>query len=150
MLMNDIKIIFGVLVMVSLVTTINVVQSTMTPTYAQTTFKIGSLASSETAPVATFENDVYVAWWTNKTGNDEVMYRVSSDAGKTFTDKINLSNTPNSDSVDVEISADEGKVAVTWWERNQTTNEPVIRVSSDGGKTFGPLLKLASDEKIGP
>lgn len=46
------------------------------------------------APVATFENDVYVAWWTNKTGNDKVMYRVSSDAGKTFTDKINLSNTP--------------------------------------------------------
>ena len=144
--MNDIKIIFGVLVMVSLGTTINVVQSTMTPTYAQTTFKIGALAGSETAPVATFENDVYVAWWTNKTGNDEVMYTMSSDAGKTFTEKINLSNTPNSDSVDVEISADEGKVAVTWWERNQTTNEPVIRVSSDGGKTFGPLLKLGSDE----
>ena len=32
----------------------------------------------------------------------------------------------------------------------QTTNEPVIRVSSDGGKTFGPLLKLAGDGKIGP
>jgi hypothetical protein len=40
------------------------------------------------------KNDVYVAWWTNKTGNDEVMYRVSIDGGKTFTDKINLSNTP--------------------------------------------------------
>jgi hypothetical protein len=76
-----------------------------------------------------FENDVYVAWWTNKSGNDEVMYRLSSDAGKTFTDKINLSNTPNSDSVDVEISADEGRVAVSWWERNQTLNEPVIRIS---------------------
>ena len=32
-----------------------------------------------------------------KLGNDEVMYRMSSDAGKTFTDRINLSNTPNSD-----------------------------------------------------
>jgi hypothetical protein len=101
------------------------------------------------ALVATFENDVYVAWWTNKTGNDEVMYRVSSDAGKTFTDKINLSNTPNSDSTDVEISADEGKVVVTWWERSQIINEPVIRISSDGGKTFGPILKLANDGKIG-
>ena len=70
------------------------------------------------APVATFENDVYVAWWTNKTGNDEVMYKVSCRMQvKTFTDKINLSNTPNSDSTHVEISADEGKVAVTWWER---------------------------------
>jgi hypothetical protein len=96
-----------------------------------------------------FENDVYVAWWTNKSGNDEVMYRLSSDAGKTFTDKINLSNTPNSDSVDVEISADEGRVAVSWWERNQTLNEPVIRISNDNGKTFGPVLKLASDGPIG-
>lgn len=76
------------------------------------------------------------------------MYRLSSDAGKTFTDKVNLSNTPNSDSVDVEISADEGKVAVSWWERNQTLNEPVIRISSDNGKTFGPVLKLASDGPI--
>jgi hypothetical protein len=96
-----------------------------------------------------FENDVYVAWWTNKTGNDEVMYRLSSDSGKTFTDKVNLSNTPNSDSVDVEISADEGRVAVSWWERNQTLNEPVIRISTDNGKTFGPVLKLASDGPIG-
>jgi hypothetical protein len=96
-----------------------------------------------------FENDVYVVWWTNKSGNDEVMYRLSSDAGKTFTDKVNLSNTPNSDSVDVEISADEGRVAVSWWERNQTLNEPVIRISNDNGKTFGPVLKLASDGPIG-
>jgi hypothetical protein len=96
-----------------------------------------------------FENDVYVVWWTNKTGNDEVMYRLSSDAGKTFTEKVNLSNTPNSDSVDVEISSDEGKVAVSWWERNQTLNEPVIRISNDNGKTFGPVLKLASDGPIG-
>ncbi len=96
-----------------------------------------------------FENDVYVAWWTNKTGNDEVMYRLSSDAGKTFTDKVNLSNTLNSDSVDVEISADEGRVAVSWWERNQTVNEPVIRISNVNGKTFAPVLKLASDGPIG-
>jgi hypothetical protein len=96
-----------------------------------------------------FENDVYVAWWSNKSGNNEVMYRLSSDAGKTFTDKVNLSNTPNSDSVDVEISADEGRVAVSWWERNQTLNEPVIRISNDNGKTFGPVLKLASDGPIG-
>jgi hypothetical protein len=96
-----------------------------------------------------FENDVYVSWWSNKSGNNEVMYRLSSDAGKTFTDKVNLSNTPNSDSVDVEISADEGRVAVSWWERNQTLNEPVIRISNDNGKTFGPELKLASDGPIG-
>ena len=129
---------------------------------ALVTSSIGSLASqykaegqmnfsarSEKAPVATFENDIYVAWWTNETGNDEVMYRVSSDGGKTFTDKINLSNSPGTDSVDVEIAADEGKVAITWWERSQTVNEPVIRLSSDSGKNFGAVLKLANNGTIG-
>lgn len=106
-------------------------------------------ARSEKAPVATFENDIYVAWWTNETGNDEVMYRVSGDGGKTFTDKINLSNSPGTDSANVEIAADEGKVAITWWERSETVNEPVIRLSSDGGKNFGPVLKLANNGTIG-
>lgn len=118
---------------------------------AQPTWAPGNTGSivSRSVPVATFENDIYVAWWTNKTGNDEVMYRVSSDAGKTFTDKINLSNSPNSDSTDVEISADEGKVAITWWEHGHNIDEPVMRVSTDGGKTFGPLLKLATNGTIG-
>lgn len=100
---------------------------------------------------ATFENDIYVTWVDDKTsgGDGEVFYRLSGDAGKTFTDKISLSNTPKSDSVDVEISADEGKVAISWWEHTQKMNEPVMRVSIDGGKTFGPLLKLASNGTIG-
>ncbi len=46
------------------------------------------------------------------------MFRASGDAGKTFGDKINLSNSPTSDSVDVDISSDESNVAVSWWERN--------------------------------
>jgi hypothetical protein len=143
--MSNRKIYSGVIIMIILTTTMTTIAFLERANGALT----GTLIVQAKAPLATFENDIYVAWWSNKTGNDEVMYRMSSDAGKTFTDKINLSNTPNSDSTDVEISADEGKVAVTWWERSQTTNEPVIRVSSDGGKTFGPLLKLATNGSIG-
>jgi hypothetical protein len=98
---------------------------------------------------ASFENSIYTIWFSNKSGNWEVLLRVSEDGGKTFGDKMNLSNSPTSDSMDVEISADEGKVAVSWWENNETANEPVIRVSSDNGKTFGPLLKLASNGTLG-
>lgn len=53
------------------------------------------------APPAITGDNVYVAWWT-KTGNDEVLFRASTDAGKTFGDKINLSNTTEADSRDVE------------------------------------------------
>jgi hypothetical protein len=103
---------------------------------------------SNKVSVAISDNNIYVAWGSNKTGNDEVMFRSSTDAGKTFGDKVNLSNTTNSDSQDVEIAADAVKVVVTWWERNQTGNEPVIIISDDGGKTFGPLLKLATNGTI--
>ena len=144
--MIDRKIILGVIIIITLTTTVTIGRLNQ----GEAVSAPEQTKRAAAAPVATFENDVYVAWWTNKTGNNEVMYRMSSDAGKTFTDKINLSNTPNSNSTDVEISADEGKVAVTWWERNQNSTEPVIRISSDGGKTFGPILKLAGDGKIGP
>ena len=78
------------------------------------------------APIATSDNNIYIAWSTNKTGiNDEVMFRASTDGGKTFGDKINLSNSTNADSQDVQIDTSGDRVFVTWWERNATSNEPV-------------------------
>ena len=96
------------------------------------------------APMATSGNNVYVAWWSNKTGNDEVMFKASTDDGKTFSNKMNLSNSPKSDSQDAEIPAAGSNVYVSWWERNATSNEPVMRVSNDNGKTFGGILMLSS------
>ena len=94
------------------------------------------------APIATSGDNVYVTWWSNKTGNFEVSFKASADAGKTFGEKINLSNSPKSDSQDAQIAAAGVNVYITWWERNQTMNEPIIRVSNDNGKTFGPVIKL--------
>src|SRR6185437_13660359 len=81
------------------------------------------------APIATSGDNVYIAWWTNKTGNDEVMFRASTDKGQTFGDKINLSNTPNAQSTRAEIDSDANSVVVTWWETNQTANTPVMKIS---------------------
>ena len=103
---------------------------------------------SKKIPVAVSGDNIYLAWSSNKTGNNEVMFRASSDAGKTFSDVIDLSNSTNSDSQDAEIAADGVRVVITWWERNQTSNEPVVIVSDDGGKTFGPLLKLSTNGTI--
>ena len=101
------------------------------------------------APIATSDNNVYITWWTNKTGNFEVMFRASTDNGVTFGDKMNLSNTTEADSDDAEIAASGNSVYVTWWERNETSDEPVARVSNDNGATFGPLLRLAANGTIG-
>jgi hypothetical protein len=101
------------------------------------------------APISTSGDNIYIAWWTNKNGNNEVMFRASTDGGQIFGDKINLSNSSKSESVDAQIDSSGDRVFVTWWERNQTTNEPVLKISNDNGKTFGPLLKLAANGTIG-
>jgi hypothetical protein len=76
------------------------------------------------------------------------MFRASNDGGATFAKKINLSNTTGAESVNAEIAASGKNVFVTWWERNQTSNIPVMKISNDNGKTFGPMLKLASNDTI--
>ena len=101
------------------------------------------------APIATSDNNVYITWWSNKTGNEEVMFRASTDNGATFGDKINLSNTTEADSDDAEIAASGDSVYVSWWERNETSDTPVARVSNDNGATFGPMLMLATNGTIG-
>lgn len=97
------------------------------------------------------ENE-YVAWFSNKSGDWEVLFRTSTDGGQTFSDKINLSNTTETDSVDVELSADGDNVLVTWWERgltNATSDEPVGRMSTDGGQTFNDMIRLSANGTIG-
>jgi hypothetical protein len=102
------------------------------------------------AKFATSGDNVYIAWGTNNTVHPEIMFRASTDGGKTFGEKINLSNTSNVDSVDREIAASGSNVFVAWWERgNQTNNEAVMKISTDNGKTFGPMLKLAANGTIG-
>jgi len=65
------------------------------------------------------------------------MFKASADGGKTFVDKMNLCNSSKSESQDAQIATAGNNVYVTWWERDQTINEPVMRVSNDIGKTFG-------------
>jgi hypothetical protein len=102
------------------------------------------------APVVVPGDNIYVAWWTNNTenGDEEVMFRASNDAGQTFSDKIKLSNSSEADSWRVELAAEGAYVAVTWWETNQTSDAPVARLSIDGGQTFGPVLRLATNGTI--
>jgi hypothetical protein len=47
--------------------------------------------------------------------------------------------------VDVIIDAEDNRVVVTWWERNNTADEPVMRISDDAGETFGPMLQLSQN-----
>ncbi len=99
------------------------------PQLAELRFEESIIAEKKAPPAITGDN-VYVAWWTNETGNDEVLFRASTDGGTSFGDKINLSNTTDADSTRAEIDSEADSVVVTWWETNATDDTPVMRVST--------------------
>jgi hypothetical protein len=110
-----------------------------------------NVAEPRKVPTFVSGDNIYVAWWTNNTsenGNEEVMFRASTDGGATFADKINLSNTTEADSWRVEIHGEGDTVVVSWWEMNQTSDIPVARVSNDAGATFGPLMMIGMNGTI--
>ena len=155
--MKKVNLILGMLVAAILVmasigtiTTITTIQSAHAQAASKKVFGVGGGVDDNRraikAPIATSgDKNVYVTWWSNKTGNDEVMFKVSTDGGKTWSNKMNLSNSPKSESQDAQIAAAGNNVYITWWERNQTMNEPVMKVSNDNGKTFGEKIMLSNN-----
>jgi hypothetical protein len=140
------KIMLGIIISIILAGTIG-----LSPISAQTTPGVVADVVKNKALIATSGENIYTVWssWSNETGAYEVMFRASVDGGQTFSDKINLSNTTDAESVDAEIAASGDSVFVTWWEQTQAANEPVMKTSNDNGMTFGPLLRLAANGTIG-
>jgi hypothetical protein len=160
--MNNTKFRLGDIMMIALVSTMVTTTSMLhqqsvyakkaTPGRLVPSIGFGGGVDDRKAPIVTSGDNIYIAWWTNKTGNNEVMFRASTDGGKTFGDKINLSNSTKAESQDAQIDTfgnNDNGVIVTWWERNTTSNVPVLKISTDKGATFGPLLKLSANGTIG-
>jgi hypothetical protein len=93
--------------------------------------------------------NIYIAWITNKSGYDQVIFRSSNDTGATFNDKIILSNTTNATLQDIQVGAGADNVVVIWRQQiNATSDEPIARISADNGQTFEPVDNLASNGTI--
>ena len=113
-------------------------------------FVIPGVGGRTLVPMASSGDNIYITWWTNQSGNWEVMFRKSDDGGGIFGDKFNLSNSTDADSQDAQILAAGNNVFVSWWETAKNgTSEPVLRISNDNGKIFGPTLNLSTNGTIG-
>jgi hypothetical protein len=128
-------------------------EASETDQQVRTPSKAELVAELHLAPIESAGDNVYIVWFTDRSThntNSDVIFRASNDGGATFGDKINLSNTTDTDSINPEIETVADKtVIVTWWERaNETSNEPVMRISNDNGLTFGSLLKLTTNGTI--
>jgi hypothetical protein len=147
----DTKCILGVIIGITLLTTLGTT-TTMPLLQQRAEALIESVQGAKSepkAPMVASGDNLYIVWWTNKSGNWEVMFRASNDAGETIGDKINLSNSTDADSQNAEIVAQDDNVYVSWWETSTNpankTSESVMRISNDNGNTFGPILLLGNN-----
>ena len=94
---------------------------------------------SEHPQIAVSGNNVYVAWIDNAssssssstTKNQEIYFRKSIDGGNTFDRIINLSNSSNADSYNLEITAAGNNVYAVWQDTTLPTAD--VETGSSGG-----------------
>jgi len=88
--------------------------------------------------VAASDNNEYVSWWDNTTGNWEISFAKSNDGGKTFGDSINISNSSNARSVGARMIAQGNSVYLSWIniDKNTGQKQVLFRESNDNGQTF--------------
>jgi glutaredoxin len=93
--------------------------------------------------VAVYDDNVYVVWTDNSSkGNSDIIFKKSTDKGRTFDIANNLSNNPGN-STNPLITAYHNNVYVVW--TDDTTGNPDInfRKSSDYGNNFNRTTNLS-------
>jgi hypothetical protein len=94
--------------------------------------------------IAAYDEKVHVAWIDDSLGNKEILLARSIDNGTTFTEAINLSNTANTNSRNLELSAFENNVYAVWLDEDEQGNGIILfKASNDGGETFGNPITIA-------
>ena len=139
-----------VIIIVSVGTTISTIAFLLAQLIPQSSYGTVAVQGPESrVTLAVSGDDIYIAWITNKTGNDQVMFRSSNDAGATFNEIINLNNATDAKLQDIQVAAGAENVVVIWRQQiNATSDEPVARISADNGHTFESVTNLAANGTI--
>jgi len=117
--------------------------SVVQPVYATPVFGIeknlSSNAGSSVLPkISVSGSNVYAVWQDITSGNDEVLFKASTDSGTNFGVEKNLSESIASSTAPKIASAD-NNVYVTWIEGT----EILFKASTDNGATFGSSIPLS-------
>ncbi|MDB4951501.1 MAG: putative cytochrome c biosis protein, partial [Gemmatimonadetes bacterium] len=100
------------------------------------------------------DNTLHVAWWTGREGHAGVQYARSADGGRTFAAPVPLGIAQFSRAAHVQLAlggaGQKGIVAAAWDDGTRRTPRIVVRVSRDGGRTFGAAEPIsAADASAG-
>lgn len=86
----------------------------------------------------------------NATAEQDVFIKVSNDGGQSFGNEINLSQSEGVKSDRIHIEALDDNVYVTWWDKNLNDSKdiPLMRISEDGGQSFGDMINLSANSTL--
>lgn len=99
---------------------------------------------SEHPQIASVGDIIYVAWVDDSSGKREIMFRESTDGGKTFTNSIAVSQN-SMGPYHVELAAEGKNVYIVWNSFDMdASNMVLLSKSDDAGKTFGELREIGT------
>ena len=99
---------------------------------------------SEHPQIASVGDIIYVAWVDDSSGKREIMFRESTDGGKTFTNSIPVSQN-SMGPYHVELAAEGKNVYIVWNSFDvDASNMVLLSKSDDAGKTFGELREIGT------
>jgi uncharacterized protein (UPF0333 family) len=138
-----------IVIEIGLVIVLTILIMVLCPVFMTSSGGNNSLHSySAKATFATSVNDIYVFSFSNKTGNDEIMFRSSTDGGSTFSNTVGLTNSTIPNLKEVEILADDRNIIISWSERNASDNQSLTDTPLNDGVTLGIVLLRLPNETI--
>ena len=92
---------------------------------------------------------LHVSWWTGKAGTAGVYYAHSTDRGETFSKPVPLGIARQSRPAHVQLAVrpDGRRIAAVWDDGTLPVSRIVMRVSNDGGRTFGRAVPVSADDR---
>ena len=100
--------------------------------------------NSTDAQISLYQNNVYVVWTDDTTGNGDIYFKRSVDNGTTFGSTENLSNNPGN-STDVQITLYQNNVYVVWTDDTTGNGDIYFKRSVDNGTTFAETENLSTN-----
>jgi hypothetical protein len=109
--------------------------------------------NSRAAQIAVYQNNVYVVWSDDTTGNGDIYFKASLDNGTKFGGRKVLAKN-NGSSLDPQMVVSPNNIIYATWqdntpydrsEENKTTLNVLYRVSSDSGSTFANRSTIGKD-----
>ena len=100
--------------------------------------------NSTDAQISLYQNNVYVTWTDDTTGNEDIYIKRSVDNGTTFGSTENLSNNPGN-STNARITLNGSNVYVVWTDDTTGNGDIYFKRSVDNGTTFAETENLSNN-----